>query len=52
MDEHKKKIRKFMMMNKKLKRKREMRSLEMSERSIKVKEEIDKEREESKTKAI
>ena len=52
MDEHKRKIRKFMMMNKQLKRKREMRSLEMSEKNIKVREDSMREREEEKMKTI
>lgn len=52
LDEHKEKIRRFQMLNKKLRRKREMRSVEMSEKSLKLREQADREREESKNKAL
>lgn len=44
LDEHKEKIRRFQMLNKKLRRKREMRSVEMSEKSLKLREQADRER--------
>lgn len=37
-DEHKKLVRKFMSQNKNFRRKREMRSVEISEKSLKMKE--------------